>query len=72
MLDTIRRPFAQLAMLMGAPIPAVFVLLNRGLRFSLLALAPPRFGRPAAENVDAALRNAMRRLPGDGPCITLT
>lgn len=72
MLDTIRRPFAQLAMVTGAPIPSVFVLLNRGSRFSLLALDLPRFGRPAAENADAALLKAMRRLPGDGPCMTLT
>jgi KDO2-lipid IV(A) lauroyltransferase len=53
---------AQLAMATGAPILPVFVLLDRGPRFRLLALDPLRFERPAAGNADAALRKAMRRL----------
>lgn len=52
----------QLAMATGAPLLPVFVLLDRGNRYRLLALPPMRFERGAGQDAATALQDAMRRV----------
>jgi len=52
----------QLAMATGAPLLPVFVLLDRGNRFRLLALPPMRFDRGSAQDAEQATEAAMRRV----------
>ncbi len=52
----------RLAMATGAPMLPVFVLLERGRTYRLLAREPLRFERPRAEEADAAMARAMLRV----------
>lgn len=52
----------QLAMATGAPMLPVFVLLDRGNRYRLLALPPMRFDRSAEQDAAHATQDAMRRV----------